>query len=109
VTTSTIPSTTTTSKQTSPGVSVVPVAGPPGTELIVSGTGCLGVDGVNVELRDGRGRAVDGSGGAALPDGTWVIPLRIPQVAAGHYTVHAACVQGNAVTFDYTDAGFEIV
>jgi hypothetical protein len=113
-TTTTQVSTTTTSKPTTittpaaGAFSLFPTAGPAGTQVMASGAGCVGTDGVSLEIRDSAGRAIDGNGGAAMPDGTWQIPLRFPNAAPGRYTVHAACVTGSTVVFQYVDAAFDL-
>jgi hypothetical protein len=115
-----VTSTTTTSVTTAPApeiqspsparrFAISPASGPRHAEVMASGTGCSDDQlGVSLEIRDSLGQAISGDGGAALPDGTWQVPMRFPTVPPGQYTIHANCVRGADVIFQYDNATFEL-
>lgn len=96
-TTTTRPATTTTTT-TGPARtwSISPTSGPANSEFTAAGSGCTGQDaGVAITLYDPNGQAYNGTGAAAMADGTWRIPVNIGAVPPGRYTVRAAC-QGSS-------------
>jgi hypothetical protein len=71
----------------------------------VSGTGCLGPDaGAGMYFYDVDGQLINGDGGSAMPDGTWAVPVVMPQGAGpGLVTIKAFCTNAmtNVKYFDY--------
>jgi hypothetical protein len=107
VTTTTLPRATSTTRPAARTFDLSSAPGPFYTEVTASGANCLGTDaGVTLEISDPAGQPFNGNGGAALPDGTWKIPLRFRNDSTGRYSVHATCINSttNAVTFQYADA-----
>jgi hypothetical protein len=100
--TSARPATTTTAAATR-NWSISPTSGPANSEFTAAGSGCTGQDaGVGITLYDPNGQAYNGTGAAAMADGTWRIPVNIGAVPPGRYTVKAAC-QGSS-PFQYPQA-----
>lgn len=84
--------------------SLSPTSGPKTTLIKVSGNGCLSggtPTGAGLYVYNPSGTAISGDGGAAMPDGTWTIPIYINE-APGQYTVRAQCLVVNGpALFEY--------
>jgi hypothetical protein len=89
--------TTTTRRPAAPAFTVTGTPGQPFTDVVARGAGCAGPDYAAVlELRDPSGQAFDGTGGLALPDGTWELHKGFgANRPAGTYSFHARCVVTN--------------
>lgn len=101
--------TTTSVKKVAPSFTVAPETGARHTQVMTSGVGCAGpMRGVSVAWRDSGGQEFGGSGGEALPDGSWQIPLEVPSAAPpGKVWLAASCVEGTgARVFDYQPQPF---
>ncbi|HEX2039057.1 MAG TPA: hypothetical protein VHF47_04900 [Acidimicrobiales bacterium] len=95
--------TTTTTAAAARTWSISPTSGPANSEFTASGSGCTGQGaGVGITLYDPSGQPYSGTGAAAMPDGTWRVPVNIGAVPPGRYTVRAAC-QGSS-PFQYPQA-----
>ena len=101
-----------TSPPTTVGRTVTVTPGQGAGAYTVSGTGCTGADaGAGMYFYDPDGQMVNGDGGAAMPDGTWAVPVYMPQGAGpGPFTVKAFCTNAttNVKYFDYPPVTFSV-
>lgn len=113
-TTTARPTTVATAPSGSRTFSITPTAGPNNTNVIASGTGCVGEGaGAGIYVHDPSGRSFSGDGGSAMPDGTWRLPFTFHAGAPGsyplgQYTVKAVCLVGATVLFEYTPVTFTL-
>lgn len=89
---------------------ISPTSGPGHTEVRARGAGCTGQDaGVGLTLHAPSGKAFDGTGAAAMPDGTWDIPIRVsPNEGPGRYKIAASCTVGPEPSFTYAPQYFTV-
>lgn len=102
-TTATTRPATTTTKAPARTFTLTPTSGPGYQEVKAAGAGCTGPDaGVGLTVHGPSGKAFTGTGGSAMPDGTWEIPLSVPpDEGPGRYKITAACTNGNRAVFIY--------
>ena len=102
-TATTRPPTTTTTKAPARTFTLTPTSGPGNREIKAAGTGCTGPDaGVGLTIHTPDGKPYTGTGAAAMPDGTWEIPLSVPpDRGPGRYKIVAECTNGNRPVFTY--------
>lgn len=92
-TSTTARATTTTTAPTRGTFSISPTSGPGHQRVTGRGTGCKGTDaGAGLTIYTPSGKAITGTGGSAMPDGTWEIPFSVPpDEGPGRYKVVASC------------------
>lgn len=94
---------TTTTNAPARTFTLTPTSGPGYQEIKAAGGGCTGPDaGVGLTVYAPSGKGLTGSGAAAMPDGTWEVPLSVPpDEGPGRYKIVAACTNGNRTVFTY--------
>lgn len=102
-TATTRPPTTTTTKAPARTFTLTPTSGPGYREVKAAGGGCTGPDaGVGLTVYAPSGKGLTGSGAAAMPDGTWEVPMSVPpDEGPGRYKLVASCTNGNRPVFTY--------
>jgi hypothetical protein len=109
-TTTTAKPATTTTEAPARTFTISPTSGPQYTRVTARGAGCTGADaGVGITHYTPSGKAYNGDGGSAQPDGTWEQPLSIgaPE-GPGRYKLVAACMVGSKTIFTYAPQYFTV-
>ena len=101
--------TTTTAKAAARSFTISPASGGNNTAVEAKGTGCTGPNaGVAIYEYNPSGQMTDGDGAAALPDGTWRVPMNFyapPGTPAGRYKYAAKCTWDGG-SFSYAPQSF---